>query len=185
MNKSYETDRLLLKTLSSDAAPLVLSFYQENKAAFEPWEPLRSNTFYTLAYHTASLTAEHTQMQEGKLLRFWVFLKDYPDEIIGSLCFQKIAREPYYTCSLGYKFATKHQQRGYALEGIQSAIELIFRDYQLHRIEAHTMPENIASGKLLEKLSFQYEGISRGFAFIHGKWRDHKQYSLINPYHQS
>lgn len=183
MNQSYETNRLILKTLSSDSAPMVLAFYQENKNAFEPWEPLRSNTFYTLAYHSASLTAEHAQMQEGKLLRFWVFLKDYPGEIIGSLCFQRIAREPYYSCSLGYKLAVKHQHKGFAFESIQSAIELIFKDYQLHRIEAHTMPENIASGQLLERLSFQYEGTARGFAFINGNWRDHKQYSLINPYH--
>jgi ribosomal-protein-alanine N-acetyltransferase len=185
MNKSYQTDRLILKTLSSDAASMVLTFYQENKSAFEPWEPLRSNTFYTLAYHTACLTAEHTQMQEGKLLRFWIFLKDYPDEIIGSLCFQRIAREPYYSCSLGYKFATKHQHKGYAFESTQSAIHLIFRDYQMHRIEAHTMPENIASQQLLERLSFDYEGISRGFALINGEWKDHKQYSLLNPYHLS
>ncbi len=101
MYKPYETDRLLLKLLSKEAAPLVLAFYDENRSLFEPWEPARSINFYTLSYHKASLTAECNQMAEGKLVRYWVFLRNAPEEVIGSLCFQNFLKEPYLSCSLG------------------------------------------------------------------------------------
>ena len=58
MLKGYETDRLVLTVLNKEAAPLVLSFYNDNAEVFEPWEPKRSANFYTLSYHRSLLTAE-------------------------------------------------------------------------------------------------------------------------------
>lgn len=181
MNKIYETDRLVLTPLGKEAAQRVLSFYEENKAVFEPWEPARGQNFYTPAYHKASLTAEYNQMAEGKLIRFWVFLKDNPDEIIGSVCFQNFLKEPYHSCSLGYKFALKHQHRGYAQESIRKALEIIFTEYHIHRVEANIMPDNIPSLRLIERLSFHPEGTAVSFARINGCWTDHIRYSLIYP----
>ncbi len=180
MLKTYETERLVLKILGNEAAPLVLSFYEENRGTFEPWEPLRSMNFYTLAYHKASLTAEYNFIAEGKLIRYWVFLKDNPDEILGSICFQNILKEPYQSCCLGYKVSAKFQRQGYAKESIQKAIQIMFEEYHLHRIEAYIMPSNEASLHLIDKLGFTYEGTSYSYARINGTWADHQQYSLIN-----
>jgi ribosomal-protein-alanine N-acetyltransferase len=160
---------------------MVLSCYEDNKALFEPWEPNRSVNFYTLSYHKASLTAEYNQMAEGKLIRYWVFLKDNPEEIIGSLCFQNILKEPYQSCTLGYKFSHRYLHRGYAQESIQKGIETIFEDFHLHRIEAYIIPYNEPSLHLIERLSFQYEGLSSSYARIKGVWTDHSRYALINP----
>lgn len=181
MLRIYETERLQLKTLDMDAVPMVLSFYKENKEAFEPWEPLRSPHFYTPAYHKASLSAEYNQMAEGKLLRFWVFIKNHPEEIIGTLCYQNLLKEPYLSCSLGYKFSTRYQHQGYAQESIRKGNEILFDEFHLHRIEAHIMPNNKPSLQLIEKLSFQYEGMSYSHARVQGDWTDHKRYSKINP----
>jgi ribosomal-protein-alanine N-acetyltransferase len=181
MLKSYETDRLILKSLGKEAAPMVLAFYEDNKDFFEPWEPRRSINFYTLAYHKASLTAEFNQMAEGKLIRFWIFLKDHPDEVIGSLSFQNLLHEPYLSCSLGYKFSRRYLHCGYALESIRKAIDILFTEYRMHRIEAYIMESNEPSLRLIERLSFHYEGISYSYARINGIWTDHRRYSLINP----
>jgi len=181
MQTTHETDRLILKTINKEAATMVLSFYENNKSHFEPWEPKRSDNFYTLSYQKASLTAEYNQMTEGKLLRYWVFLKDNPEEIIGSVCFQNFLGEPYHSCSLGYKFNHKHLHQGYAQEGIGKGIKLMFNERKLHRIEAFILPNNKPSIKLIERLSFCYEGISNSFARIDGIWTDHKRYALINP----
>lgn len=181
MYLTYETDRLILKILSKDAAPMVLKFYEDNKEHFEPWEPQRSYNFYTLAYQKASLSAEAMQMSEGKLLRFWVFLKNNPDEIIGTVCFQNILKEPYCSCTIGYKFSRRHLHQGYAMESIRKASQIIFTEYQMHRIEAYILPNNTPSLRLIERLGYHYEGISLSFARIGGKWADHMRYSLINP----
>jgi ribosomal-protein-alanine N-acetyltransferase len=181
MYNSYETERLIIKILDKEAAPMVLSFYDDNKSLFELWEPKRAFNFYTLAYQKASLTAEHNQMTEGKLFRYWVFLKDNPEEVIGSICFQNLLREPYHSCGLGYKFSHKYLHQGYALESIRYCINLMFETHNIHRIEAFIMPDNSPSLQLIEKLSFLYEGVANSFARISGNWCDHKHYALINP----
>ncbi len=181
MTVALETPRLLLKQLHKEAADLVLAFYEENRALFEPWEPKRINTFYTSAYQKASLSAEYHQMLEGKLLRYWVFLKNQPDRIIGSLCFQNFLKGPYQSCSLGYKFHGQYHHQGYAHESIKKSLEMLFEEYSLHRIEAFIMPENRSSIHLIERLGFTFEGISYSYANINGFWADHRRYSLINP----
>ncbi len=181
MPVTFDTPRLLIRQLNRDAAGLVLDFYEENKELFEPWEPKRANHFYTLPYQKASLSAEYHQMLEGKLLRYWVFLKDHPDEIIGSFCFQNFLKGPYQSCSLGYKFSRRHHHKGYAYESIQAGLALLFHELPIHRVEAFIMPGNLPSIQLIERLHFTYEGISYSYANINGSWSDHIRYSLINP----
>jgi ribosomal-protein-alanine N-acetyltransferase len=181
MYKSYETDRLILKELNKNDAAKVLSFYEDNKAFFEPWEPTRNSNFYTLPYQKASLTAESNLMSEGKLYRYWVFTQENPDEIIGCVCFQNILRDPYRSCSIGYKLGAKHLHLGYASESIKKGIEVMFEEHHMNRIEAYIMPNNKPSLSLIERLSFQYEGLCCSYAKVQGVWTDHKRYALINP----
>lgn len=181
MSKAYETDRLILKELCKNDAASVLSFYEDNKAVFEPWEPKRDNNFYTLSYQKASLTAESNLMAEGRLFRYWVFTKEHPEEIIGCLCFQNILREPYKSCSLGYKFSADHFHQGYASESIKKGIEIMFDEFHIHRIEAFIMEHNEPSLRLIERLAFHYEGLCLSYARIRDIWSDHKRYALINP----
>lgn len=180
MQHIYETNRLLLKILGKEAAPMILPFYEENKAHFEPWEPQRPDNFYTPFYQKASLSAEYHQIAEGKLLRYWVFEKDHPDEVVGTICFQNFLKAPYLSCSLGYKFAQKYNHQGYAYESIQKGIEIIWDDYKMHRIEAFIMPNNVPSLRLIERLDFIYEGICHSYANIYGEWSDHSRYALVN-----
>ncbi len=182
MIKAYETERLLLRVLNKEAAPKVLSFYEDNAEYFEPWEPKRSNNFYTLSYHRTLLTAEYNLIADSKLLRYWVFPKDHPEEIIGSICCQNLLREPYHSCSLGYKFSRSHQHQGYAAESVSKCLDILFNEYHMHRVDAFIMPDNVASLKLAERLGFVYEGTSRAYAKINGSWSDHMHYALINPF---
>jgi ribosomal-protein-alanine N-acetyltransferase len=50
----------------------------------------------------------------------------------------------------------------------------------MHRIDAYIMPNNTDSLRLIERLSFHYEGFSQSFARINGIWTDHKHYALVN-----
>jgi ribosomal-protein-alanine N-acetyltransferase len=181
MLKSYETDRLRLKLLTKESAPMVLSFFEENKALFEPWEPMKSDKFYTLSYIRTFLTAEYNQFTEGKLIRFWVYKKDNPDKIIGTVCFQNMIREPYHSCILGYKFDGQYHHQGFATESVNKCIDIMFREYHIHRINAYIMPNNTASLRLINRLSFRYEGTAVSFARICGEWTDHLHYVLVNP----
>ena len=56
----------------------------------------------------------------------------------------------------------------------------MFHEEYHHRLNAYVVPGNLPSIRLIERLSFSYEGIAREYAKIQGVWQDHLQYSLIN-----
>lgn len=181
MSDTYETNRLLLRVLQKEDAARVLAFFLDNRRDFEPWEPQKDNNFYTQAYQKASLTAEKNLISDGKLLRYWIFRKDDPGDIVGSICFQNILHEPYRSCCVGYKLSHRYRNLGYATEALFKCIEIGFKDHHLHRIEAYIMENNEPSLRLIKRLGFQYEGLACSYARINGIWTDHRRYVLINP----
>lgn len=181
MQMTFNTDRLVLNILHPNDADKVLAFYEENREHFEPWEPERDMNFYTLPYQRLSLSIEYNLMQQSKLLRYWVFLKDDVDTIIGSINFYNIVKGSYYTCQLGYKFDHRYNGFGYAYESVKAGMDILFEDQNLHRIEANIMPSNLRSIQLIQKLGFFYEGLAKANIKINHNWEDHIRYAYINP----
>ncbi|MCI6783571.1 MAG: GNAT family N-acetyltransferase [Lachnospiraceae bacterium] len=181
MKFTYETDRLILRLLGEEEAPAVLQFYRKNRAVFEPYEAIHPEQFYTESYQRTLLNCELSLTLKHNLIRFYVFRRENPDEIIGTVCFRNIDRSTYYSCETGYRFSPAYWHKGYAREALAFGIQLMFEEFHLHRIEATVMPENTASIRLLESLTFQQEGIAREFALIQGKWEDHIRFALIRP----
>ena len=179
---TYYTPRLILKTLDESYAENVLNFYLENKGLFEQYESTRPDNFYTIDYIKLVLAWEMTTVEKGSAVRFWVFEPGNEKKIIGTVSFQNMDHSTYRSCRLGYKFHQSFHHMGYGFEAVLHSCDIIFSDFNIHRIEAHTMPSNIPSIKLLEKVGFQYEGLLRDYAKIQGQFRDHKLYSLISPY---
>ena len=181
MNLIYETDRLILKVLRPEAAKKVLCFYLDNKELFEKYEASRPDNFYTVKYQKSVLLCEYNLTVQLSAVRFYVFLKDDPDRIIGTICFRDITRSIYDSCEVGYKFDERFWHHGYGTEALIEGIDIMFGDLGLHRITACVMPGNTPSIRLLESLYFKREGLLRQNARIQGEWADHYLYSLIHP----
>lgn len=182
MEISFQTERLILKTLPPTYNLQLLQFYSRNKKHFEPWEPDRVPSFYTLQYQKLTLAMEQQLLFKNKILRLWIFKKHDPNTIIGSVNFYNIVFDPFYHCQIGYKLDKDHTGYGYALEAVTAAIKFLLRRYpQIHRIEANIMPCNHSSLKLITKLGFIYEGTSKSSIRINHKWEDHCKYVYFNP----
>jgi [ribosomal protein S5]-alanine N-acetyltransferase len=69
--------------------------------------------------------------------------------------------------------------RGLVTEAARALVEYGFRQLALHRIWASCLPENPASGRVLEKLGFRREGLLRQNLRIHGEWRDSHLYAVL------
>lgn len=183
MNRIYKTERLLLENLTPDRVNVlkVLGFLLDNRAHFEPYEPLRNPSFYTKAFQLRTLEAEHTAFQKHSFIRFYVFKKNMPDEIIGTVSFGNIQTSPISTCSIGYKFAQNHLHHGYALEAVQHAIDVAFYHMGMQEIHAYIQTENIPSLRLVNKLNFELRNNGKRMIEVNGNWQSHYHYVLESP----
>lgn len=175
----YQTQRLILKILAPENAPLVLDFYLRDRELFERYETERSTDFYTLPYQRKVLSYEYSTALKMQTIRFYVFLKENPSQIIGTVCFHGITRAFYQTCEIGYKFSSAFHGHGYACEAISFCLCLAFDDLNLHRVTALVCQGNYPSVRLLEGLGFHLDGICRDYLYLNGKWQDHALYSLL------
>ncbi len=176
----YETQRLLLKVIGPDYAQDVLQFYLNDKALFEKYESDRCPNFYTASHQHNILQAEYGLTLKLQQIRFYVFLKEKPEQIIGTVCLYQVS-SIYSHAELGYKFSSRFHHKGYASEAVEKLIDIAFMELNLHRITAHVQEDNFPSIRLLENLAFEKEGICRDYLYLHGSWRSHIQYSLITP----
>ena len=176
----YETQRLILKIIGPDYARDVLQFYFDDKELFEKYETDRSPNFYTEGHQHNILQVEYGLALKMQQIRFYVFLKDNPEQIIGTVCLYHVSNI-YSNAELGYKFSSKFHHKGYASEAVEKLIDIAFMELNLHRITAHVQEENLPSIRLLEGLGFETEGICRDYLYLHGAWRNHIQYSLLTP----
>lgn len=100
------------------------------------------------------------------------------DLIVGFVSLTGIEREPYCRGRLGYGVFEQYAKMGYMSSGLEHVIRLAFEDLELHRLEADIQPENFPSKRLIKKMGFTCEGISRKFIRINGEWIDHERWAL-------
>lgn len=176
----YETQRLILKIIGPDYARDVLQFYLDDKELFEKYETDRSPNFYTESHQQNILQVEYRLALKMQQIRFYVFLKEKPEQLIGTVCLYQVSTI-YSHAELGYKFSSQFHHKGYASEAVEKLLDIGFMELHLHRITAHVQENNIPSIRLLDNLGFEKEGICRDYLYLHGAWTNHIQYSLITP----
>lgn len=180
MKRSYETERLVLRTMDSEDAWLISDFYKRNRAFLKEWETDRPEEFFTEAYQRELMFKEQLVMDHGGSLRLWIFKKGEPGRTIGCIAFDNIVMGPFMSCFMGYKMDKDELNKGYITEASRKGIDVMFRDYGLHRIEANIMPRNSRSLRVAEKLGFHNEGLAIKYLKINGNWEDHIHMVLLN-----
>ncbi|MBR1391223.1 MAG: GNAT family N-acetyltransferase [Lachnospiraceae bacterium] len=141
MKFSYETNRLILQLLEPDDASMVLNFQLNNISFFEKYEATRPANFYTLEFQRKTLEAEYQLALRASMIRYYVFRKEDLRRIIGTVCFRDIRLSSFFSCETGYKFDHSYWHQGYAQESMEKAIDVMFFEQNMHRIEASVMPE--------------------------------------------
>jgi ribosomal-protein-alanine N-acetyltransferase len=177
-----QTQRLLLRTLDPADAPEVLGYQQRAWPFVGQWQPLPDAQFFTVEGQRARLEAELAARESGAGVRFFIFQRERPaGPIIGDLNLSNIIRGAFQSCFLGYKMDGAYTNRGYMTEAVRQSIDFAFKQLRLHRIEANIIPRNAPSRRVVAKLGFSEEGLSRSYLKINGVWEDHLHYVLLNP----
>ncbi|MBB6480552.1 ribosomal protein S5-alanine N-acetyltransferase [Spirochaeta isovalerica] len=156
----------------------VSEYYRVNADFLRPWEPAREESYFTREAFCERLELAEKNFHSGMSVQLAAFDR-MSGNLAGIVNFTGIIRGPFQACFLGYSLSESFQGRGYMHEILTTAIAYMFNEKRLHRIMANYMPRNGRSGRLLEKLGFEREGLARDYLLINGKWEDHILTSLI------
>lgn len=80
---------------------------------------------------------------------------------------------------IGWSLGIKNRGLGYATEAARALIEYGFNILGLHRIYADTTNENLASGRVMERLGMKKEACLREAEFQDGEWLDSLIYGIL------
>ena len=114
-------------------------------------------------------------------IRWGIRLKDSND-FIGTCGFNSWNNK-MQNGVIGYDLMPEYWGNGFASEAVRAIIRAAFSGLlacgPLHRIQADTVPGNLASEKLLIKLGFKEEGLRREAGFWKNAYHDLKCYGLL------
>nr|WP_316640510.1 GNAT family N-acetyltransferase [uncultured Roseateles sp.] len=177
-----QTPRLLLRAPTPDLAPAVLDFYRRNATHFAPWDPPLPEDFYDRDAIVTRLRAGAEAFEADSAYRYWITPAGEPERIIGQCHVSQVSRYAFQSAMLGYALDAQAQGKGLMHEALRVLVaEMFSTQVWLHRLQAAYRPENQRSARVLERLGFVTEGLSKNYLFIDGRWRDHVLTALINP----
>ncbi len=176
-----DTPRLTLRLPGRAAAPRLVSYFETNRRHLTPWEPPFPKGLFTNTFWERRLAQNQQEYREGKSMRLVLFERDRPDgPVIGLANFTQFVRGAFMACTLGYSLDQDAQGQGLMFEGLGAALQHVFEELGMHRVQANYVPTNERSGNLLRRLGFQVEGYARDYIFINGAWRDHILTARVN-----
>jgi RimJ/RimL family protein N-acetyltransferase len=80
----------------------------------------------------------------------------------------------------GYSLSTSFQRKGIMPLALRQLVTELFGRTRLHRLEARTAVDNVASQKVLEGLGFRREGHLKAYFQLEGQWVDNYLYALLS-----
>jgi [ribosomal protein S5]-alanine N-acetyltransferase len=156
-------DTRAIRPLALDDARDLLALRLANREFMAPFEPVRPDEFFTLEAQT-----EIARNPQG--LKFAI-LDD--GELAGVAALSNVVYDAFRSANLGYWVDAQRNRRGLATRAVGELAEHAFGSLGLHRLEAGTLVDNVASQRVLEKNSFELIGLARNYLHIAGEWRDH------------
>ncbi len=170
LNHGDVTIRLVRHRDARTLERLVLS----NREWLRPWEatnPHGSTSFDFKAQVRGLL--RQLDNQEGV-----PFVILFQDEIVGQLNVANILYGSVSSCVIGYWVIPQVAGKGITPTAVALAMDYMFDEIGIHRVEIDIRPENNASLRVVEKLGLRLEGLKQGYIHIANAWRDHYVFAL-------
>jgi len=139
-----------------------------------PWEatPIGLDTFGPL-YFARLLKNRRNELNH----RFLICRRD-DGRIVGQISLSSIVRGAFQSCYVGYWIGRPFARQGFTTEALHLILRFAFRGLKLHRVEANIVPRNRASKALARKCGLRYEGTSKRYLRIAGRWQDHEHWAM-------
>lgn len=151
----FETPRLVLRELDGGDAALILELL--NDPDYIRYIGDRNVRSLDEAYEYIETRIADSYDRHGFGM-YRVALKD-GDVPVGICGF--VRRDNLDDVDIGYALLAAHRGSGYALEAARATLDFGERELGLERVIAVTSPDNDASAKLLEKLGYRFDRMTR------------------------
>jgi ribosomal-protein-alanine N-acetyltransferase len=168
-----------LRAVRPADAEALAALYRENRDYLRPWEPERDEAYFTLGGQRANLRELVEACAAGEM---WPGVILVGGEIAGRITLNNVLRGPLQSCFVGYWVARAHAGRGVATEAVRQALDVAFGELRLHRVEAFTRVDNLASQRVLERNGFTLVGTARRHIHLDGRWHDERFFERLAPW---
>lgn len=145
----------------------------------KPWEPAWALDELTRSAFRRRLRHYNREAREDLGYTYLIFQQD-DDLLVGGISLSGVRRGVTQAAALGYWLGLPYVGGGRMSDAVSTLIPFAFKQLRLHRIEAASMPENVASVRVLERAGFVREGFARQYLRIDGRWRDHLLFGRID-----
>jgi len=174
-----KTQRLLIEPLFNQNPSSIVDYFRKNADHFAKTDPAKPDGFYSEDYWEGKITQALSEYFSDSAVR--LVIKD-PEScrIMGTINFTQIFRGPFQACYLGFGIESQSEGQGLMKESLESAIEFMFTEFNIHRIMANHLLSNTRSSKTLGSLGFQEEGQAKDYLLIADHWQDHVLTSKTN-----
>ncbi|MFD7262948.1 GNAT family N-acetyltransferase [Streptomyces sp. NPDC059874] len=161
-----------------DAAGLAEAV-ERNRAYMKPYEPVRSEAFYTERGQLERIEGMLADRDGGRLVP-WVFVETGGvGAVIGVINLGSIALGPLCSGGVGYWVDAAWHGKGLATAALEEVCRVAREEVGLHRVEAQTLLDNVASQRVLRKVGFEECGMAPRYLHIDGAWRDHRLFQRL------
>ncbi|KJL31757.1 GNAT family N-acetyltransferase [Microbacterium azadirachtae] len=170
-------DGILLRPLLAGDGEELAAAYSRNRVHLEPWEPLRSEEFFTGPRQHQLIAESLRAVADGRGASY--VLEDGAHRIVGRANLSDIVRGAFWSAHLGYWIDGRLAGRGLMRCAVDLVCALARDDLGLHRVQAATLVHNEASQRVLRATGFTEIGPAPRYLRIAGEWQDHLLFQRI------
>lgn len=167
------TKRLIIRQINIHDAPDLFEYSSDAQVA----EHVLWSAYKNIRQVKNYIRYLINQYEYGEVASLAIVLKQ-TNKLIGTIGFSNLNVE-HSSAEIGYSLAKNMWNKGIMTEALMAMVDFGFTKLKLNRIEAQHDLENYASGKVLEKCGFTYEGTLRERLYNKVKFTDVKLYSIL------
>jgi [ribosomal protein S5]-alanine N-acetyltransferase len=174
---------LLLRPPHMDDFKSWVDLRKANRKFLEPWEPSWSEDEFIRSNFRYRLHAYNKISEDDRGQALFIFALD-SKKLLGAINISNVRRGVAQMATLGYWIGEEFTRQGAMNEALNVLLPFMFKEMNLHRIEAACLPTNIASIALLKKSGFEQEGYAKNYLKIAGAWQDHVLFAKASGQHE-
>ena len=170
-----QSERLLLRNITTEDLDELLTMYSNDKMfTYRPGMARKNMEAIQKLFDTMQ-----QEYETRERLYLGICFSNNPKKLVGVAEIYDLDSR-IEIANIGYSVDENYWGQGVATETVHIMIEYLFDVIEVNRIQAHAMPENVPSNRVLANNGMQKEGLLRQAVFWNGKGIvDVNQYAIL------